>query len=117
MKLMYFGEFNWRFGGSGYVYTKSGVNLPAMMVKSFLGQSVADMNKSVNHCATYFNERMALDDWYSGYMTTADYHKLEKTSDIKFVEDEIDIFPQKKLNSEFRIKLIKRTIKNLIGRK
>lgn len=114
---MFFGELNWRFGGSGYAYTKSGVNLPAMMVRSFLGQNVDDMKKSVNQCATFLNERMAIDDWYLSYMTTSDYHKLEKESDIRFVEDDKDLLPQKKLNDEFRIKLLKRTIKRIIGKK
>lgn len=114
---LYFCELNLRFGGSGYAFTKLGVNLPVMMIKSFLGESIDSMNKSISNESIYFNERMAVDDWYAGYMSTEEFNKIREESAIKFIENEIDPAPQKMLEKEFRIKKVKKTIKHWIGRK
>ena len=113
---MYFCELNLRFGGSGYAFTKLGVNLPVMMIKSFLGKSIEGMKKTIDREATYFNERMAIDDWYSGYLPTKDFMKMREESEIKFVADEKDPIPQRKLEKEFRLKRIKKTIKGWMGK-
>ncbi|MBR5736508.1 MAG: ATP-grasp domain-containing protein [Bacteroidales bacterium] len=114
--IIYFGEINMRFGGSGYAYTKTGVNLPALMIKSFLGQTIEGINCAVTQTATFFNERMAIDDWYNGYLSTKDYYRLRNTSQIRFIEDENDPQPQKVFVKEFRKKLIRKTIKLIFGR-
>ena len=114
--LIYFAEINMRFGGSGYAYTKTGVNLPVMMIKSFLGENIDDLNKKIVQSATFFNERMAFDDWYNGYMSTKAFLHLKKTSQINFIDDENDTQPQKVFMRDFRKKFLKRTVKQLIGR-
>ena len=113
---LYFCELNLRFGGSGYAFTKLGVNLPVMMIKSFLGENVERMNNIISKEAKYFNERMAIDDWYSGYLSTNDFLKMRAESEIKFVEDDKDPAPQKILEKEFRIKRIKKTLKGWFGK-
>ena len=115
--LIYFAEINMRFGGSGYAYTKTGVNPPVMMIKSFLGESIGGMNKIVTQSATFFNERMAFDDWYNGYMSTKDFLRLSKMSQINFINDENDTQPQKVFMKDFRKKFLKRTTKHLFDRK
>lgn len=114
---LYFCELNLRFGGSGYAFTKLGVNLPVMMIKSFLGESIDGMNKTITNESIYFNERMAVDDWYAGYMSTEEFNKIREGSAIKFIENEVDPAPQKMLEKEFRIKKVKKTLKRWIGRK
>ena len=114
--LIYFAEINMRFGGSGYAYTKTGVNLPVMMIKSFLGQNIDGLNKKIVRSATFFNERMAFDDWYNGYMTTKDFLHLKKTSQITFINDANDTLPQKVFMRDFRKKFFKRTVKQLLRR-
>ena len=114
--LIYFAEINMRFGGSGYAYTKTGVNLPVMMIKSFLGQNIDGLNKKIVQSATFFNERMAFDDWYNGYMTTKDFLHLKKTSQITFINDTNDTLPQKVFMRDFRKKFFKRTVKQLLRR-
>ena len=114
---LYFCELNLRFGGSGYAFTKMGVNLPAMLVKFFLGENYEDMNKTVQGTALYFNERMAIDDWYAGYISQKEFSRYRDESDIKFVEDAEDRAPQRILNKEYIIKVIKKSIKKWIGRK
>lgn len=114
--LIYFAEINMRFGGSGYAYTKTGVNLPVMMIKSFLGENIDDLNKKIVQSATFFNERMAFDDWYNGYMSTKAFLHLKKTSQINFIDDENDTQPQKVFMRDFRKKFFKRTVKQLFGK-
>lgn len=114
---LYFCELNLRFGGSGYAFTKLGVNLPVIMMRSFLGEDIGELNKTINQTAFYFNERMAIDDWYSGYLTTENYFHLRDSSDIKFIENAEDPIPQRMLEKEFRNKRIKKTIKGWLGKK
>ena len=113
----YFCELNLRFGGSGYAFSKMGVNLPEMMIRHFLGESIKDMNKVVLGSCLYFNERMAIDDWDFGYLSLKDLLKYRKESEIRFVEDDEDKRPQRVLNKEFRSKVIRKEIKRWIGRK
>ena len=75
------------------------------------------MNKTITNESIYFNERMAVDDWYAGYMSTAEFNKIREESAIKFIENEVDPAPQKMLEKEFRIKKVKKTLKRWIGRK
>lgn len=113
--LLYFGEINLRFGGSGYAYTKTGVNLPVMMIKSFLGESIKEMNQTITNRATFFNERMAMEDWFSGYMSTKEFLHLQKTSQINFITDENDTQPQRVFMRDFRKKFLKKLAKKLFG--
>ena len=113
----YFCELNLRFGGSGYAFTKMGVNLPIMMMKFFSGEDYKDMNKAVSGTALYFNERMAIDDWYGGFIPLKDYLKYRKDSEIMFVEDDKDKAPQRVLMRRFGISLIKKTFRKWTGRR
>ncbi|MBR3030253.1 MAG: ATP-grasp domain-containing protein [Bacteroidales bacterium] len=114
---LFFCELNLRFGGSGYVFTKLGVNLPVMMIKSFLGEDISSLNKNIIGEAKYFNERMAMDDWYRGYISLDDYLRLRSESEIKFVADGDDPNPQRLLDFDFRIKRAKKQIKGWLGKR
>lgn len=89
----YFGEINLRFGGSGYAYTKMGVNLPAMLIRFLRDEDYSRMNKEIERAASYVNERMCEDDWYRDNLTNAEFNRLIKNSDIHFVKDKNDIMP------------------------
>ena len=114
---MYFCELNLRFGGSGYAFTRMGVNLPVMMMKFFRGESLDGLQKTISGEATYFNERMAMDDWYLGYISTEEFCKTKAESDIRFIESADDPVPQEMLEKEYKIKRIKRVIKQCLGMK
>ena len=114
---LYFCELNLRFGGSGYAFTKLGVNLPVMMMKSFLGESIDGMKKSITSESTYFNERMAVDDWYAGHISTEEFYKIRNESAIKFIENEKDTTPQRILDIIFKLKRVKKAMKGWHGRK
>ena len=101
-KTYYFGELNLRFGGSGYAVTKMGVNLPGMLVKSLCGESIADMPKAITGTATYVNERMCMDDWIYGHISTKEYEDIITSSNISFIKDDIDPGPQRFFSSSKR---------------
>lgn len=111
---MYFGEMNLRFGGSGYAYTAMGVNLPAMFVKSLLGESIDDMKQDVTDMATYVNERMCIDDWGFYHITEKEMRSIIGSADIRFVYDESDPGPQKKLERYIQMNKIKRKLRKWI---
>lgn len=104
----YFGELNLRFGGSGYAVTKMGVNLPGMFVKTLLGESIDEMNHEVKSSALFVNERMCLDDWYRGYISTNEFCQLLDIADIRFVDDEEDSGPQHAFEREFKVKRMRK---------
>lgn len=110
----YFCELNLRYGGSGYAITKMGVNLPAMMVKHFYGESIEAMNKTFAREAVYVNERMCLDDWNYGYISYKEYRKYIKTADIRFVPDAEDTLPEKMYNRLIRKRLPVNTLKRIL---
>lgn len=112
----YFCELNLRYGGSGYAITKMGVNLPAMMVKHFYGESIEAMNKTFAGEAVYVNERMCLDDWDYGYISYKEYRKYIKTADIRFIPDTEDALPEKVYNRVIMKRLPFNTLKRIIGK-
>lgn len=109
--VLYFGELNLRFGGSGYAVTKMGVNLPAMMVKCLCGESYTEMPQYVTGTATYTNERMCIDDWCYNYITEEECLQMISNADIQFVYDEKDPAPQKALERQMKLLRIKRKLK------
>jgi len=112
----YFCEMNFRYGGSGYAYTAMGVNLPGMLVKTLTGQALNEMPKEINEKAVFVNERMLFDDWRDMYVTTREFRRILRTTDISFVSDNEDKEPQREF---FRIVmnpvgLFKRFVKGII---
>ena len=112
----YFCEMNFRYGGSGYAYTRSGVNLPAMFVHAINGESI-DTSVMVKDKAVYLNERMCLDDWYKGYITTREFKTLLRSRDISFIADEEDPEPERMFRKLILQNGFKRIIKKCLGRK
>lgn len=111
----YFCEMNFRYGGSGYAYTAMGVNLPEMMVKTLLGDKIKVKQRSINIGAVFVNERMCLDDWYNGFITTREFHQLLKTAEVNFIEDLNDPEPMIMFNKMVRnpVRKIKRIVKRI----
>ncbi len=116
-RMLYFCELNLRFGGSGYVFTKLGVNLPIMMIKYFSGESIDGMKTSIDSSATFFNERMAIDDWYAGYISRKELLTFRASSDVLFVKDEKDPGPARALGRQLCLMMIKKTIKSWLRKK
>ena len=109
----YFGEMNLRFGGSGYSYTKMGVNLPAMLIHYLRGEEYLTMNGMIEASASYVNERMCEDDWYRGFISAKEYRRILNSADISFVRDEKDPCPYR----IFKLSHYARSLKLLMNRK
>lgn len=107
----YFCEMNFRYGGSGYAYTKSGINLPALFVEMIIGNDkLKDISKEVTEEKTYVNERMLLDDLQARNISIRDFNYSIQTADIGFVPDEQDKLPERL----FRLAVLKAIIKYLL---
>lgn len=104
----YFGEMNLRPGGSGYAATKLGVNLPAMLVRYFRGEDIADMRKQIKVTASFVNERMCEDDWYSGNITLKRYHQIISSAEISFVKEKKDCNPLRIFKAEHCLRRVKK---------
>lgn len=112
----YFAEMNLRFGGSGYAVTKSGVNLPAMLIRYFRGEDISQMKSKIDVKTSYVNERMCEDDWSEKKITTKEYLRTIASADIHFVKDESDPGPYRKYQIQHRFDLIKKYLRPLIKR-
>ena len=113
--VFYFAEINFRIGGSCHAVTAAGVNLPAMMVSSMLNHASVDDSMSISRTYTYVNERMCLDDFYQGYMSSSCYHHYLKSADISFVTDPDDLAPAEAFKREYNSKRfsLKRIVKRI----
>ena len=93
--VFYFCEMNFRYGGSGYAYTMSGVNLPDLFVSVVTGKrNLDDIKTSVVKEQTYVNERMLLDDLSAMNITISDFNRAICTADIRFVHNVNDPKPE-----------------------
>lgn len=111
----FFCEMNFRYGGSGYAYTQSGVNLPVMCLQILKGYPI-DITSFVRKKSVYVNERMCMDDWYSRFISTREFIDMQRNCDISFVKDEDDPKPYRIYKKEVRRMGIRRFIKYCIGR-
>ena len=106
----YFCEMNFRYGGSGYAYTGSGVNLPTLAVGVLSGEPV-DTSLTVEKEALYVNERMCLDDWYNRFVSTREFIGFMRNRDISFIYNGEDPKPGR-MFSRMVLKLgIRRAVK------
>lgn len=95
---IYFGELNLRIGGSCTAVSDMGVNLPAMFVKSMLGENYDDMKREVSASATFVNERMCIEDWLAGKLSTMGLHNIINSADIHFIKNKMDTMPYNELS-------------------
>lgn len=107
---LFFGELNLRIGGSACAVWKLGVNLPGIMVKRLIGESIDGMPTTITKTATFVNERTCFDNWYVGYYDTKKYRQF-MASDISFIRDDDDPLPWKRFKRYERWMHLKRTIK------
>ena len=90
----YFCEMNFRYGGSGYAYTKMGTNLPHQLVRVLLGEELPNDLPNILRAEAFVNERMCRADWCEGYISTLSFLRLIHRDCIKFIDDEEDPMPQ-----------------------
>lgn len=110
----YFGELNLRIGGSSSAIIKMGVNLPVLLVKLLLGESMNGMQKYITSSSHFVNERICTESWYNGYIKWHDFSSFLKYADISFVKDSDDIEPEKQYAKRLKSMRVKRILKELL---
>ena len=110
----FFGEINFRYGGSGFAFCKRGINYPLMLVKTLLGDTLDDMKKEINSSSTFANDQRCFVDWYCGNITTTGFWQIINDSDIVNIIDDKDPVPYELFKKHYEKKKIKRIIRKLI---
>ncbi len=91
---MYFVELNMRFGGSGYAITKSGVNLPGMFADYMIqGKPLDTAARIENPGKRFVSEKIMIEEYMTGYLSTSRVRQLMKEVDIHFIQDDVDKTP------------------------
>lgn len=109
----YFDEMNMRFGGSGAVILNQGINLPQMLVDYLINGKYQHYN-CVSTRTSFTNERMCVDDWYSGNLSSKELNTLLDSSSISFIKDEMDSAPYECFKKELTRLKVKRIIKRIL---
>ena len=90
---MYFAELNFRYGGSGYAITESGMNLPGIFAEYMLeGKKIPEENTVVpgKH---FLSEMIAADELNRKYIASSELFELKRNADITFIDDPYDRKP------------------------
>ena len=113
---LYFNELNLRFGASGYAITNSGMNLPSCLIKHLTGEKLTtEINNIVNE-AIFVNEKVALDDFYNGFISLSKYKQYIEEGNFGFIKSVDDPKPYDMFISQnFSLKKrLKREIKYIV---
>lgn len=110
----FFGEMNMRFGGSGSVVTAQGINLPILLVNFLVNGEYILPNFQIVK-SSFINERMCVDDWYCGNISSKELKQILSTSSVSFVKDVDDPAPYKSFKRELNILRVKRFIKKILN--
>lgn len=111
---VYFIELNLRFAAYGYAFTKSGINLPALLIRSIEGDVIHGQNHSLNSGRTYVNEKVVLDDVVDGYRSIKEFKQLKANADISLMESPDDNKPYKAFVRGAMLQYVKQRIKNVL---
>lgn len=111
---MYFIELNLRFAAYGYAFTQSGINLPALLVRSAEEGIPAGESHSLGAERYYINEKVALDDVAEGFRSIKEFRQLKAKADISLMESADDNRPYKAFTRQIMRKYIRQRIKNML---
>ena len=90
---LYFSEINLRCAGSIYGYVKAGANLPALFVKSLLGESWQPAEAEVTYGKTFFYDKVGWEDLIRGKCSHKEFKHYLAVSDYTFMKDADDPVP------------------------
>ncbi len=91
----YFAEINFRYGGSGYAITASGLNLPGMFADYMLKAIPIDTSCKLDRYGQHFLSEMIMYDEYRFHYleNRSDMKKRKEEAQIRFIYDENDKGP------------------------
>lgn len=111
---VYFNELNLRLGASGFVVMRAGINLPGMLIDC-LSKNTPVQDRDYQGEIRFINEKVNLEDYYSGHLSWKQYQENRKAADCGFIEFEADMGPHEKFCKNVKKAHLKRELKNLAG--
>lgn len=91
---IYFVELNLRYGGSGFAFTKAGLNLPKMYADYMIKGIIPDPDTRLENTGlTFTNEKVLIDEYIEDIVDKNDIKETMKAADIHFLKDEDDMRP------------------------
>lgn len=109
----YFNEMNLRCAGSVYGFVKAGANLPAVLVKSLLGNPWLPGETEVTCGKTFFYDKVGWEDLVLGLCSRQEFNHYLQMSDYTFMKDPDDPAPGEVLYAEMERQRRKNQIKRM----
>lgn len=93
---LYFIELNFRAGASTHLFTKTGVNLPAMFA-DFLIKNKAIADICTKECAgkKFVSEKVLLEEYVRNDVSISGMRNYLSGADVYFIKDDVDVKPYK----------------------
>lgn len=113
-QTIYFNELNLRFGASGYAVSRSGINLPQMLIKRLFGENYIHDSRIIEK-QTFVNEKVLLQLLSKRQITSKEYMKIVKEADIHFVRELSDSKPCIALKKNENITKAKSLVKRMLN--
>ena len=115
--VFYFGEMNMRYGASGYALFKNRINLPGLLLNELKGCAVDPLPAQAffGH-SEFMNERVCIDDWFSGKNTLIQLHRELKNCERGFIFDPDDQEPYRQMKKTIWRMIPKRELLKVIRR-
>ncbi len=112
---LYFCELNLRMGASGYAVTRSGVNLPAVFIRTVLGEmEIPEADAVIPEEKTFASEKVCFQEFEFGETDWAGYRKMTEGADFCFLDQKSDPGPYKDYLDSIRLRRWKIMIKRLL---
>ena len=109
----YFSEINLRCAGSIYGFVKAGANLPALFVKSLLGDPWDPSEAEVTYGKTFFYDKVGWEDLILGLCSREEFNHYLAVSDYTFMKDPDDPVPGELLYADMEKDCKRNRIKRL----
>lgn len=114
---IYFGEINFRCGGSNYAYYLNGVNLPDIFLKEVCGYGHREEEEQVVEFGRSFvYEKVAWEDYIYSYKTKSQLKKIISEAEETLLQRKEDPAPGRIFNRRIRLSALKHRLYRMIGR-
>ena len=111
---IYFIELNLRFAAYGYAFTKFGINLPVLLIRSIEEDIFHSHNNNFSSEHSYINEKVFLTDVMEGFRSIKEFRQLKAKADICLMSAVNDNRPYKAFVKQVMRQYIKLRIKKML---
>ncbi len=109
---IFFVELNFRYGGSGYAITESGLNLPGMFADYMIFGKPVDENCSIPETGKHFiSELVMIDEYKEGFLKSlSEIRTYMDHADIHFIKNKTDPWPYRHFSMFYPFIALKRRV-------